>query len=276
MSLAGYLTEVSEQLTISDIERDRIDRSVKTVQSKLNLFFENAVKEQYVFGSYERDTLLPRSIDDWSDVDLLIEFKKSGFKPQWYIDQLRKFCVKHYSKSGLGRANPTFALELAHLRFELVPALSNIFGEIKIPAPNSVDSDWIWATPEALSVALNEIDKRHYGKIRPLVRIIKYWNILNNRPFLSYELELSIAEAEYRGRVSEWFNGRLNLFQYFQVFASNIKDYSCFQNTEPQRQAVHELEKALDKIDDYLTCEKKVGIMNAHKCLRKLIPPTGQ
>ena len=273
MSLDGYLAEVAEQLTISDEERSRIDRSVETIQSKLNLFFESSIKGQYVFGSYERDTLLPRSIDEWSDVDLLIEFKKSGYKAQWYIEQLRKFCEKYYPKSALGRANPTFALELAHLRFELVPALSNWFNKLKIPAPRSDDGDWIPTTPESISTALDEADNRHYGQIRPLVRIIKYWNILNNRPFQSYKLEQSIIETEYRGHIYEWLKGRLDLFQYFHFFVSNIQDCSCFHNSEPQKQAIKKLEEALNKIDSHLSSQKKVGTMNAHKNLRKLLPP---
>lgn len=67
MSILSYLTNLSSQLVLSTDERINISVSLGFLQSNLkNWSHSSDIQEQAVFGSYDRDTILPRKYDEGS------------------------------------------------------------------------------------------------------------------------------------------------------------------------------------------------------------------
>tara|TARA_R110000737_G_scaffold327084_3_gene341136 strand:- start:9974 stop:10747 length:774 start_codon:yes stop_codon:yes gene_type:complete len=211
MSVLSYLTGLSSSITISNWERTSIDTSINTLSTKLGYYFNN-IESKFVFGSYDRKTILRRSKDTNSDVDFMVSYKDgSDWTPQTLMNRLKRFAEANYSKNEIYQSSPTIVLELSHIKFELVPAY-HTWGTYHIPAPASSYSTWIDSYPNAMRKNLNDKNKNNNYQIRKLVRLLKYWNVINGKVYSSYELEKYVID------------------KYF-FFCTNLKDY-FFQAVE--------------------------------------------
>lgn len=124
MTVSTYLESIKNKAYQKDIT---ITNSINTIKRRLDYFFSSEIKEHFVFGSYSRNTMLPRSYDRFSDVDYMIVFKNVIHQPQTYLNKLKKFVNFYYSTSEIKQSHPTIQLNLNHITFELVPASHSIF-----------------------------------------------------------------------------------------------------------------------------------------------------
>ena len=160
------------------------------------MYFGTDVMEKKIYGSYARGTILPRKADENSDVDLMVVFKNPNkFKPQSFLNKLKDFAEYYYTRSEIHQSSPTVVLELNHIKFELTPACV-FYGLYYIPQNGS---EWMYSDPDGFSSKLYECNKKNSYKIKPIIRILKHWNIQKNyRNIASYQLEEKLAkELEY-------------------------------------------------------------------------------
>ena len=207
MSSMRYLRKCAFKAMLRDAEKENIERSVRTVKVRLRKHFTNAVGRIRVFGSFSRGTLLPRKIDVRSDVDLMVIFKDKDSAPQTYLNRLKKFAVSNYSSSEIYQSNPTIVLCLNHINIEIVPAVNKVLPGFQIPAPASDFIEWIETDPVQFNIELKEKNKQTKSKMKPLIRLAKYWNATQGYIYPSYELEQRL--------VSHWYFGEKNLRDYF-------------------------------------------------------------
>ncbi len=203
MTVNSYLTNLASSLVLIDDEKISIDTSIRALENRLDLYFGERVIEQHRFGSSTRGTILPRKADENSDIDYMIVFntKESTYKPQTYLNYLKDFAEKYYSFSEIHQSNPVVVLELNHIKFDLVPARKEEYyysGSVYyIPSPSNYLMDWITTDPWKYEKDLVSKNAANNYKIKPLIRIIKYWNSLINHQFNSFDLENYTANALY-------------------------------------------------------------------------------
>jgi hypothetical protein len=216
MSVLTYLTSLADDLKIQENERSKIDISISNLSYKLGIYFSN-INEKYVFGSYDRRTILRRSRDSQSDVDFMVVFPDGAdYRPQTLITRLRNFAEANYSRSEIYQSHPTLVLELSHIKFELAPAYKNWYTTY-IPAPASHYEDWVSTDPAQMKADLNTKNSSCGYYIRKIVRLLKYWNALNGKVYSSYALERRIIDTNY------WFCS--NLKDYFYEAVNNLSTY---------------------------------------------------
>ena len=190
---------------LSSTENASITTSISTLSSRLTSWFGTEVSEKFQFGSSTRGTILPRSIDSNSDIDYMVVFADSQYKPQTYIDKLKRFAENKYASSEIAQSHPTVVLNLNHIRFELVPAIVQSYAGYQIPAPASGYQDWLNTYPNTFNQQLTDANKQHSNHIKPLVRIVKYWNAQNGYVFDSYGLEQHlVSHASWHSSFKEY------------------------------------------------------------------------
>lgn len=264
MSVNGYLTRLANNAIIRDAEKKRIQTSISTLQYRLSAYFEDEIDEDLLFGSYSRGTILPRSMDACSDVDYMVIFNDSGVKPQTYLDRLRRFVNLYYNKSEIAQSHPTIALSLNHIRFELVPAIDHWFNGLRIPAKISDYSDWMDTDPTGFNSDLVSKNQSHQNLIKPLVRLVKYWNAQNGYVFESYELEKSIVGQGYWGSVFSTYQ----LKNYFYDFIESMDlGWSAAQWRKDKVQRAQKL------VDDAQSHERQGDVGTAELRIKTLLPP---
>lgn len=192
MSVNTYLQGLASELVLSSTEKDSISTSLSTIKTRLGIYFDD-VTEKKVFGSYVRETILPRKADSNSDIDLMVVFKNpNSYKPQCFLNRLKGFAEHYYSRSEIYQSSPTIVLELNHIKFELVPAYVS-YGLYYIPKDSS---NWQYTDPDGFYSDLQECNKNNSYRIKPVIRLMKHWNIEKNyRDMASFLLEKEIAEG---------------------------------------------------------------------------------
>lgn len=196
MSVLTHLQDTVTVVKITESERTAIDTSISNLSSKLNIHFTN-ITTKFVFGSYDRRTILRRSKDPNSDVDYMVVFNDgSSYTPQTLMNRLKTFAETRYSRSEIYQSSPTIVLELNHIKFELAPAYQS-WGTYYIPAPASSYSTWISTNPGSMKTDLDTKHRNNHYLIRDLIQLLKYWNVKNGKVYSSYELERYILDKTF-------------------------------------------------------------------------------
>lgn len=69
MTINSYLTGIANSSILRDQSKLDIQRSVATLNTRLQEYFGDGISRTLVFGSYSRGTILPRGMDPCADVD---------------------------------------------------------------------------------------------------------------------------------------------------------------------------------------------------------------
>lgn len=220
MSTNTHLVSLASNLVLSNTENSSISTSINTMSVRLEGYFGSGITNHFKFGSSTRGTILPRKADSNSDIDYMIIFNTldGQKKPQTYLDRLKTFAEKKYSTSEISQSHPTIVLSLNHIKFELVPAIDN-YG-YQIPSPASSWTEWTSTNPTEANQKIIDKNKAENNQIKPLVRLIKYWNATQGHPYTSFSLEQYIVNKYYWSCTS--------LRDYFYAFWS---DFSCSNDT---------------------------------------------
>ena len=187
MSVLGYLQTRASNAVLSTTERSSIATSISTLQNRLKSYFPTELSEHFRFGSSTRDTILPRSMDEYSDIDYMVVFKEGDNTPQTYLDRIKRFVSYYYSSSEISQSGPTIMLDLNHIKFDLVPALKRAWGT-GYQIPNR-QSDWQDTDPNDFNQALETANKNNAYLLKPTIRLAKFWNADNNFVYDSFLFE---------------------------------------------------------------------------------------
>ncbi len=250
MTVHSYLSQLSNQCIVRDEQKIRIKISIRSIQQKLNTYFGDDISNQIVFGSYPRNTILPRKFDNKSDVDLMIVFSDNSFQPQTYLDRLRRFVEANYVRSDIQQSHPTIQLKLNHICFELVPAVTMFLSdEFRIPSPSSDWNNWMDTEPNEFNNSLLAANKNNANLTKPIIRILKYWNAQNGYPFASYELEQHIVTHS-----PSIFLTYKRIDTYFYKIVETLPDF--YFGPDWKAKKVSTLKKAIERAQFYENSRK--------------------
>lgn len=240
MSVNSYLQGLGSTLVLSNDEKSSITTSINTIKDRLTSYFGDDVIDKVVFGSYTRETILPRKADRNSDIDLMVVFKNpNNYKPQSFLNRLKNFAEAKYSTSEIYQSSPTIVLELKKIKFELVPAYT-FYGMYYIPRNSS---EWMYTNPNNFNDKLIKCNKNNLYKIKPVVRLIKHWNIQNNSMGLSsYELESKIA--------NEMTYAYMSCTSYTDYLKRALSELRTYENANKIDGAISKINEALENGKD--------------------------
>lgn len=262
MSVLRHLSDVANNAILSENEKSSIETSISTIQTRLNNYFGSDVKKHFKFGSSTRGTILPRKMDEDSDIDYMVVFDDASYKPQTYLDKLKRFVEYYYSSSDIKQSNPVIVLELNHIKFELVPAInkgSSQYPSYYIPDKASSKNDWIPTDPNGFNNTLIEKNKNNNNQIKPMIRLVKYWNSLNGSPFYSFSLEQNV--------VNKYYSSCSNLKDYFFQYMLGFNTSS--DSPQSTKDKVERAKKIIRKVKEY---ENDNMPVTAEGEMKKLIP----
>jgi len=218
MSVLGFLVNTASSAVLSTTEQSSITTSISTLQTRIGLHFASGVvKQHFRFGSSMRGTILPRSMDEHSDIDYMIVFSENNVTPQTYLNRLKAFVEKYYNSSDIRQSSPTIVLELNHIKFDLVPATMTWLSELQIP---NGSGGWMCTNPNDFNATLDAKNKEHQSLIKPTIRLFKYWNATSGFPFQSFEMEKWVCGLSF------WFQA--NQKDYFLAVIESLNTSSSY------------------------------------------------
>ena len=228
MTVLSLLTQMASNAVLSSNEQSSITTSVSTLQNRIELHFTSGViKQHFRFGSSTRGTILPRSMDEHSDIDYMIVFSENNATPQTYLNRLKAFVEKYYSSSEIRQSSPTIVLELNHIKFDLVPATTDWFAGLQIP---NKSSGWMSTNPNDFNDTLEAKNKEHKSLIKPTIRLFKYWNATAGYPFESFEMEKWVCDLSFW-----WLTNQRDYFLDVFENLNTSSSYAQWANNEITR-----------------------------------------
>jgi Second Messenger Oligonucleotide or Dinucleotide Synthetase domain len=210
MGLNNYLEKLSSNLLISFEENEKIKAAIKVLKQFIDDQLTD-VLEHFCFGSYTRGTKLTHVVDHHADVDYLIVFnKKDNEEPNDLVKRLVEFVEKNFTPQNIVQTKPTCIVDINGTHLELIPAYKEgkYLINYKIPSKDLVDEiEWIPSIPNEHNNYLVKYDSEHDYYIIPLIRILKYWNIINHFVYSSYLLENELMFQSYPKfeQISDYF-----------------------------------------------------------------------
>lgn len=215
------ITFAQQELVLgySDPERQRIIGSLEQLERILKDKFKSDIKEIIRFGSYTRNTILPRQYDLKSDVDLMVVFKTDSAKynPGTYRERLLRVLSNAYPNSISKKDFPAVKLELNHIMFDIVPAYSDDYSWSRYFYIPGQGDNWRSTTPNDINQDLSS-KNQSYGNniVRNVIRLCKHWNFGENYPLESYVMEKDIINTFF------WHGD--NLYDKFINVLENVAD----------------------------------------------------
>lgn len=259
MSVITHLDTTASNLMLTEAQKISIENSLAALKTKLKVHFSSDIKEQLQFGSSTRGTIIQKRAHPKSDIDYMVVFDNSGnLKPSAFIARLKRFVELKYTTTEFFQSHPTVVLNLSNIMFELVPATKNWLSGYQIPAPPSNYIDWISTDPLAFNQKLTDKNNNNYSKIKPLIRILKYWNSYNDYIFDSYELEQKVVDTTYYSCY--------NLKDYLFSFFGSLSTWSLPQSK------IDKIERARKIIVNTKEMESNGSNYSAEDEIKKLIP----
>jgi hypothetical protein len=255
MSVLGYLTDTASAAVLSGTEKESINKSVSALETRLSRYFEKTLVQQFRFGSSTRGTILPRSMDDKSDIDYMIVLKNDGTTAQTYLNRVKKFADEYYKTSEVYQSSPTIRLELNHIMFDLVPAIVSAYGSYQIP---NGSNGWLDTDPNDFNKSLEEKNKSNYSLIKPTIRLVKYWNAQNGYLYNSYEFEKWIINQGFYG----CSNQKDYLFKIFDTLST------ANEQTQWRKDKINRAKTLVDNVRYY---EQEGKPITAETEVKKLI-----
>jgi len=228
-------------------ERIYIAERVKNFKASLKKYFGSNVSDVVLFGSFKRDTILPRKFDKESDIDVLIVFAdtEKGYTPETYRNRLRKFAETSYFSSTVIKDHPSIVLEMSTIKFDLVPCKIEVgFWSPSYSIPDKSGS-WMDTDPKGFNDKLTEANNRYSSIVKPIIRLLKRWNAYEDYPYLSFELEQIIADMNFKGD------------NYQTGFMYAFKNLPTYELADYQKRKVEVARKNIEWVEEYLNRENQ-------------------
>lgn len=161
------------------------------------------------------------------------------YKPQSFINKLKAFAEYYYKTSEIHQSYPTVVLELNHIKFELVPTYIS-YGSYYIP---NNPSEWMYTNPIEFNTKLIDCNRNNCYKIKPIIRLIKHWNISKNgRDIASFSIEERIA--------NNMMYAYVNCTSYTEYLERGLTEIKYLTDYNKVNTAISHIEKAIEYEDD--------------------------
>lgn len=262
-SLNTYLTKLASDYFIShqSAERLMINVSLTTIKDRLKKHFGDKVNDVLVFGSWDRDTTLPRKYDGNSDLDIMIVFNHASIQntPETYRKWVLDFAKQKYSTSLSKKDFPTVRIDMTHITFDLIPTKieTGIFwNQYYIPDNGN---RWMSTDPFTFTQTVKQKNTNNNSVVKPVLRLIKAWSVKAGYPFDSFELEKYVVENVF------WiFNQTIE-----SAFFAAINNLPTWDVTLSQKAKV---KSAMDTIKTIKSHLEQDNLLMAKYYLHKILP----
>lgn len=231
MNLLQSISKLIEKISITDKQEENIKASVKNITTTLEKDDTLHLKETFLNGSYERDTMI-RPLDD---IDIFVVLDESYWKddfgvmrkPQSVLDKIKDFLNDQNDYKGKVRQDrPCVTVELSNKSFDILPAFEQIEGYLM---PNYNLESWIPTYPKILTENLKNAHRDYSYKLKDIIRVIKYWNKLNGKMISSFHIE-EVAIKIFKFKIFENFEKSIR--EWFEKAECNLEINKFKSNTQ--------------------------------------------
>jgi hypothetical protein len=245
-SVAGCFAELVDRLGLTSAQATAASTHAKGIRDFFDGNFAMA-ERVFTIGSYRRNTIVRPE----RDIDLMAVLGYPANKALWeggsrnFLTHIRNKLNNDYSKTVVSAREVAAVLKFTDIEAEVVPAFRREGGGFLIPDGKD---GWLATNPPYHTTLIEDSDKAHDGRLKPLIRLIKFWNLVNAGHLRSFHVELMVQEMWTGLQIPSATSAAVT--STLGVLASWIKP----QRTDPWPSG--------GRIDSYLKSDERQTAMN--------------
>ncbi len=247
-TLQQYIKDLAYSIAPQPIERASIESFLSVVEEKLLNSFENELEQCISIGAYARETAIRYTIDKESDFDLLLLFKNENDLEGFNLkkEAIIKFISKNYTQSE--EVTKDLKVQMKFGKVDLIPAVVSFQNDIpKLFIANKNKSSWVQKNPLTFDEFINKKNEESSFTLKPIIRLLKYWNISHGRYFTTESLEEFAAN-----RISSVHSLQAEIVHILEqvpvLLKENIKSIRVLQELQ---ELTPQLKQVVYKNDEY-------------------------
>lgn len=190
-TLLQSINKFIDNITVTDRQEDNIDASFNNLKTHLMSDDSSlSVKEVFLNGSYERDTII-KPLDD---IDLFAVIDQTDYEengqdpnPQSVLTKFKNYLngLNDY-KGKVKQDRPCVTVFLSDKNFDILPSLRKADA---LYIPNEDLTGWIFTDPKTHTDSLNRVNKNRNYKVKAIVKAVKQWKRDNCQSIPSFHIE---------------------------------------------------------------------------------------
>ena len=261
--LENCIKDFIEGITISRDLDSRIETSFKNLEDNLKKEDNDLHVNRIILnGSYLRDTIIRPTVENDVDIDVFVfideeQWDSQGVnpKPQSVLDKFKKYLESDKDYKGkCHQDRPCITIELSAYHIDVLPALDKN-GTYKIP--NNKLDNWMSTDPESHTGCLDSIDALRGGKVKPIIRAIKKWKVIEGlNDFPSFHIE-EIAMAIFKDNLFDSYEEGIRM--WFQEASKHLKPtrFDSKDDCDVIRDSINVIKEKLNKAKTLLNDRKE-------------------
>lgn len=212
--LAPALQAIIEKIELTQAERAEASRQQNVVREAIRHYLPDA-QQDFLTGSYARHTAI-RPLDDIDMFVVIPAYPALSNRPEDAVERVRRALELRYPRHApkLQRRSVNIQFAESGIGYDVVPAVDAGDGVFHIPDRGR--GGWIRSAPKRHMDLATSANQRAGNKLKPLIKLIKYWNRTNHKPLRSFHLEV-MAYGALQQPPENYAEGLLTLFRHLSA-----------------------------------------------------------
>ena len=191
-TVAGCFTELLSRLELTSAQSSAASTHARGIRDFFDSNYTMA-ERAFTIGSYRRGTIIRAE----RDIDLLAVLGYPAHKAlheggsSKLLTHVRNKLNEGYARTDVSSKKVAAILDFKDIRAEVVPAFKRNGGGFIIPDGND---GWQSTNPPFHTKLINDADAGQASRLKPLIQLMKFWNITNGRHLTSFHVELMVQE----------------------------------------------------------------------------------
>lgn len=205
-TVAQAFQQFVSSLELTDAERAKADAQRERLRE--NVRNQLVTSRDFISGSYGRRT----AIRPLNDIDIFCVLDAPAASAELAVGEVFDALRRVYPQSDLRRQSRSVNIDFkgTGIGFDIIPART---AGADYEIPDRKASKWIRTNPEKHREALVAANDRAGGKLNPLIKALKCWNVEHAKPLRSFHLEVMCYTA-FAGPPTDYRGGATRLFEY--------------------------------------------------------------
>lgn len=209
--IAGF-DQLKRNLAITDLQFETVSTRQSSVRSVISNHL--TVLDSFITGSYRRSTMIAPL--KGADIDIFVVLDPSYYETSGQaklLDKVKNALLKTYTQTPhISRNGQAVTINFKDFDVDVVPAFRREGGGFFIP--DSANGKWIATDPREHVSYLAGQNNMHNGNLVPLIKMLKAWNKVANKPLRSFYLEMLTANILTNVTINSFSSGCRYVFDH--------------------------------------------------------------
>lgn len=194
-TIGGAFEELKSNLEITGLQTSTVSTRQQNVRTAVEKDFTLA--NSFLIGSYKRHTMIAPLKK--ADIDVFVvvddnEWSTYSNAPSQLLTDIRTTLRKTYPDTPtISKSGQAVTITFTDFKVDVVPAFQYRGDSYVIP--DDERKQWLVTAPEQHSQLVTDSNTTNFGKLVPLIKMIKQWNRHNNSNLRSFYLEMLAVEC---------------------------------------------------------------------------------